>query len=59
MMLVASLGELDESVEGPVAWGHLRDDVLVRVFGARPGFGDGTVDDEHRFRIDNYWSPGG
>lgn len=58
LRIVASLAELDQSVEGDVAWAHLRDDVLVAQFGARPGFGDGTVDDEHRFRIDDHWSPG-
>ena len=55
MMMVASLGELEESASGPQAWTPVRDDVLVRVFGARSGFGDGTEDDEHRFRIDNHW----
>jgi len=56
MLLVASLGELEESAEGRDAVMRVRDDVLVRVFGARPGFGDGTQEDEHRFRIDNHWS---
>jgi len=58
MMLVAALGELDESVAGTEAWTRVRDDVLVRVFGGRPGFGDGSEPDEHRFRIDDHWSPG-
>jgi hypothetical protein len=56
MLLVASLAELDTDTDGTVAWEHLRDHVLVAKFGGREGFGDGTVDDEHRFRIDDHWS---
>lgn len=58
LLLVASLAELDADVEGAVAWEHLCDEILVGKFGGRQGFGDGTVADEHRFRIDDHWSPG-
>lgn len=53
-LMVTSLEALDESIDGRVAWERVRNEVIVRVFGARAGFGDGTREDEHRFRIDDH-----
>ena len=50
---VAALVDLPVDAPQPVVHARIRDEVLVGIFGARPGFGDQP--DEHRFRIDNHW----
>jgi len=54
-MLTATLAGTSPSAPKKEVWELVRDTVLCTFFGARPGFGDGTVEDEHRFRIDDHW----
>lgn len=55
LLLISAFSELDVDVDELTAREHVRDRVFVEAFGGRPGFGDGP--DEHRFRIDDHWTP--
>jgi hypothetical protein len=56
-MLMAALADTPTTAEKHEVWELTRDVVLCTYFGARPGFGDGTMLNEHRFRIDDHWPP--
>jgi len=53
MLIVGTLTEIPVESPQEVVHDRVRDEVLVGILGARPGFG--TASDEHRFRIDDHW----